>query len=113
MPNIEHVDLYAGEDRTLTLNARDSSNAAVSLASKTITFRVGRRPKWPYIDSAVFTKTGTATVTASGTYTVPILPADTDGLSGEYVHQTTTEDASGNIAVVSTGRFKIRKFIEA
>ncbi len=111
--NVEHVDLYAGEDRTLTLHARDSSNAAVSLASKTITFRVGRRPAFPWMSGAVFTKTGTATVTASGTYTVPILPADTDGLHGEYVHQTTTEDGSGVIAVVSTGRFKIRKFIEA
>lgn len=113
MPNVQHVDLYAGEDRTLTLNARDSSNAAVSLASKTITFRVGRRPAWPELDGAIFTKTGTATVTASGTYTVPILPADTDGLAGEYVHQTITTDGSGNIAVVNTGRFKIRKFIEA
>lgn len=111
--NVEHVDLYAGENRTLTLHARDSSNVPVSLASKTITFRVGRRPSWPWIRDAVFSKTGTATVTASGTYTVPILPADTDCMSGEYVHQTTTEDGSGNIAVVSTGRFKIRKFIEA
>lgn len=111
--NVEHVDLYAGENRTLTLHARDSANAAVSLTGKTITFRVGRRPAFPWMTSAVFSKTGTATVTASGIYSVPILPADTDGLYGDYVHQTTTEDGSGNIAVVSTGRFKIRKFIEA
>jgi hypothetical protein len=111
--NVQHVDLYAGENRTLTLNARDSSNAAVSLAGKTITFRVGQRPAFPWMTNAVFTKTGTATVTASGTYTVPILPADTQYLGGEFEHQTITTDGSGVITVVNTGRFKIRKFIEA
>lgn len=111
--NVEHVELYAEDDRTLTLHARDSSNAAVSLAGKTLTFRVGKRPNFPWMRGAVFTKTGTPTTTASGIYSVPILGSDTSGLYGEYQHQTTTTDGSGNVAVVNTGRFKIRKDIEA
>lgn len=114
MANRQHFEVYAGENRTLTpIYARDSANAAVSLASKTIDFRVGRSPRnidstWP-----IFTKTGTIVSAPAGTFSVAILPADTQYLHGDYEYQAVTTDGSGNLAVVTAGRFRVRPYIEA
>jgi len=111
--NVQHFEVYAGENRTLTpIYARDSANAVVSLASKTIDFRVGRSPRaidstWP-----IFTKTGTMSAPA-GTFSVAIAPADTQYLQGDYEYQAVTTDGSGNLAVVTVGRFRVRPYIEA
>lgn len=106
--NVEHFDVYSGENRTLTLHARDSSNAAVSLTGKTTTVYVGRRPNDPDVESAVFTKTGTTISASAGTFSIAITPSDTSDLGGDYIHQAKTVDSSGNVAVVSTGRFRVR-----
>lgn len=108
MSNLEHFDISAGENVTLTLHARDRNNAAVSLSGKTIAVDVGRPPNAPTQSAASFTKTGTATVTASGHFTISITPSDTDGRSGIYEHEAKTTDGSGNVAVVSRGRLRIR-----
>jgi len=105
--NVQHLEVYSGENRTFTLYARDSSNVPVSLTGKTITWYVGVRPNDPANVSAVFTKTGTITVAASGIFTVSVSAADTGSLEGDYQHQATTTDGSGKVAVVCVGRLRI------
>lgn len=111
--NVEHIDVVAGEDRTVTLRARDSANAAVSLSGKTITGYFGRRPDDPVDNGAVFTKTGTATVTASGVYTLSIAGSDTQYMQGDYFYQVKTVTSSNAVAVVSQGRFRVHPTVVA
>lgn len=113
MSNVVHIDLYSGEDRTVTLAARDSSNAVVDLTSKTVTVYVGMRPNDPTVQTAVFTKSGTIVSASAGTYSIDIDADDTADLEGDYRYQAKTTDASGNVAVVTTGRFRVRRDIEA
>lgn len=107
--NLQHAEVFAGEDRTLTLYARDSSNVPADLTGKTVSWMMGRSPynrdsTWP-----ILTKAGTVTDAANGLFTVPILSADTAWLEGDYQHQAeTTVTASGLKAVVTIGRFRVR-----
>jgi hypothetical protein len=107
--NVLPVDIWAGEDRTLTLAARDSANAPVNLTNKTVTFRVAR----PLSDVAVFEKTGSTISASAGTFSVAIADSDTQNMSGDYRYTAYTTDGSGNIAVVCSGRFRVRQSIGA
>jgi hypothetical protein len=109
--NVQHLDVFAGEDRTPTLYARDPSNNAVSLASKTIAWYVGRSPWNPDCSNAIFSKAGVVVSAPAGTFTVDIDPADTLYLSGDYEHMGKTTDGSGNVAVVVQGRFRVRSVL--
>ena len=113
MPNVQHLDVYAGENRTATLYARDSDNAVVNLTSKTVQWVVGRRPRNIDCDAAVITKTGTVTDASGGAFTVAILPGDTQYLEGDYQHQAETTDGSGLKAIVTVGRFGVHPRIGA
>lgn len=44
--NRQHLEINAGEDRVLTLSARDARNAPKSLTSHTLSWRVGKGPYW-------------------------------------------------------------------
>ena len=108
MANREHIDVFAGEDRTTTLHARDSSNAVANLTGKTIAWYIGRSPWRPDTSTAIITKTGTTVTASAGTFTVSVAPSDTQYLNGDYEHMAFTTDGSGNVAVVCQGRFRIR-----
>lgn len=108
MSNRQHLDVFAYEDRTPTLYARDPSNNAVSLTGKTIAWYVGRSPLDPDCSKAIFSKTGTVVSASAGTFTVPIVPADTRYMDGDYEHMAKTTDGSGLVAVVCSGRFRVR-----
>jgi len=107
--NVQNFDIHSGENRTLSMAARDSANAVASLTSKTVTWRVSE------LDGVhpIFSKTGSVVSASAGTFTVAITPTDTADLAGDYKHQAITTDGSGNIAVVVTGRLRIRPDIEA
>lgn len=109
--NVQHLEVFAGENRTPTLYARDQNNAAVSLSGKTITWNVGRSPRNLDSDWPIFTKTGVVVSAPAGTFTVAITPADTQYMRGDYEHMALTTDASGNVAVVTMGRFRVRRTI--
>ncbi len=114
MPNSQHLQVYSGEDATLSLYARDSANVPASLTGKTVTWYMGRSPLRPDNSHAILTKTGTTVSASAGAYTVPILAADTVYLSGDYEHMAiTTVDATGLVAVVTQGRFRIRPSLVA
>lgn len=106
--NVQHLDVFAGEDRTPTLSARDSANVAADLTGKTVAWYVGRSPWFPDCSNAIFSKTGTTVSASDGTFTVPVVPADTQYLDGDYEHMAKTTDGSGLVAVVCQGRFRVR-----
>lgn len=107
MANLQHLEVYGYEDRTPTLYARDSANVAANLTSKTVAWYVGRYPLWPDCRNAIFSKTGSVVSASAGTFTVPILAADTQYLEGDFEHMAKTTDGSGNVAVVCRGRFRV------
>lgn len=113
MANRQHIDVYAGENRTTTLEARDASNNVASLSGKTVSVRVGRSPR--NLDSAwpIFTKTGTIVSASAGTFSFALVPDDTEHMRGDYEYVAVTRDGSGNLAVVTAGRFRVRPTIEA
>ncbi len=106
--NRQNLDLFAGEDRTPTLYARDSANNVADLTGKTVAWYVGRPPLRPDCSSAIFSKTGTTLTATDGSFTVPVVPADTQYLDGDYEHMAKTTDGSGLVAVVCQGRFRVR-----
>ena len=110
--NVQHIDVFAGENRTQTLYARDSSNLPVDLTAKTISWSCAAPPNNPANLQPVFTYVGTIVSAAAGSFTIPIAPGDTSGLTpGDYYHQAQTTDGSGNVAIVTVGRFRIRPLI--
>lgn len=104
MPNVQNLDMQAGETRTFTLFARDPDNAVQSLSGLTVSWRVGRAPWDPSSDSPVFTVAGSIVSAAAGSFTVAVANADTIDLEGDFLHQAVT---SSNVVVVS-GRLHIR-----
>jgi hypothetical protein len=109
---VQHIDVYAGENRTQTLYARDSSNLPVDLTGLTISWSCARPPNNPTNLQAIFTYAGAVVSASAGSYSIPIAPGDTSGLTpGDYFHQAQTTDGSGNVAIVTVGRFRIRPLI--
>jgi hypothetical protein len=108
--NKEDFEVWGGEDRTLTLHARDSSNAVYDLTGKTVTWLAGFPPNRPYLRWSAISKTGTVTDAANGVFTVALSAADTEDLYGNYVFQASASDGTNSV-VVSVGRLKIRKEI--
>lgn len=104
MPNIQPLEMRAGETRSFSLAARDASNAVKSLSGLTVSWRVGRAPWDPNSDTPVFTVAGSVVSAAAGTFTVAVANADTIDLSGDFLHQAVTSDG----LVVVEGRLRIR-----
>ena len=105
MANLQNFSLTAGEDKTLSLTARSSSGAILSLTSAGITWRLVNR-----FGVTVLNKTGTVVSASAGTFTVALTDADTAGLpDGTYAHEAlvtisgvTTAAVKGR--VISTGQ---------
>jgi len=110
--NVQHLEVFAGDNRTFTLFARDYSNLPVNLTGLTINWNVGRRPNDPTNWTPLFTKTGTIVSAPAGSFTVAVLPADTTSIFiGDYQHMAQTVDAQGNVTTVCVGRFRVRPAI--
>jgi hypothetical protein len=112
MANRVILEVYQGEDRTLTIEARNNLNAALSLTGATLSWRVGRNPyrldsSWP-----IFTKTGTITDSDDGLFTVSISATDTQYMAGDYIHQGWAT-ISGQNTMVAEGMFRVRPWIES
>lgn len=82
MPTHKRFVLYAGQDKTLSLVARDDDGAILNLTGATLAFRLARNPG----DTSLVSKTGSITVAASGTFTAALTDADTDDLEGDYYY---------------------------
>ena len=113
MPSIKNHTVTAGENATLTMEARDSSNAPLSLSGSSVSWRVGRGPlgldsSWP-----LFTKSATTISAAAGTFSVALSLTDTRYLEGDYTHQAWVTNASAQSYVVATGRLRVKPWIES
>ncbi len=113
MAQDQYLDIYVGENRTLALAARDSSNTPSNLTNKTVTWGIAFPPYSPDDYVPIITKTGTVTDAANGLYTVAILPADTKWMcGGNYTHQAYTTDNTGSISLVTVGTIRLREIIQ-
>lgn len=99
--------MTAGEDRTLTLHARDSVNAVKNLTTCTVAWYVGRSPLRPDNTHAVISKTGAIVSASAGTFSVSLEASDTQYLNGDYEHQGWVTDGSSNATLATQGRFRI------
>lgn len=100
--NIQHVEVFAGEDHVVTLYARDSSNVTQNIAAREIDFLMGRPPN--DIDSrrSIFSKDGTIVDASAGEFSVAIEPDDTKKLrSGDYEYTALATD-TGRLTFVNT-----------
>ncbi len=105
--NIQHLEVSAGEDRTLTVYARDASNNPADLTNKSIALYVGQGPWHPDRTAPLITYVGTATDAPNGVFTVPVLASDTRYRGGDYRYVARTTTSGGNVKTVSQGRFRI------
>jgi len=106
--NVQHVDIVAGDDRTIIFTAKDHTQAVKDLTGGTLTWRVARCLS----DSPEIDKTGTIVSAAAGTFSVALTDTDTEDLCGDYIHQGKVTISGVTTAVVQ-GRFRVRKQIEA
>ncbi len=90
MSQYQILDIYAGENRTLTLYARDPSNNVQDLTGKAVFWRVGKPPRMPSQKGAILAKDGVVTAAPNGVFTVSVEPGDTYLLSGNFVHVALT-----------------------
>jgi hypothetical protein len=93
--NVQHLQVYAGEDRTLTLYARDPSNNPKEITSRLVNWRVGRSPFRLSSRAAIFEKYGTITDADSGVFAVQVARTDTECLRpGDYEHMAVLDDGA-------------------
>lgn len=100
--------MRAGEDRTLSLVARDASGAILDLTGATIAWRLTLNPG----DSSLVAKTGTVVSTSLGTFTVALSASDTSGLFGDYEHQATATIA-GAVTMCARGTIRVEALNQA
>lgn len=101
--NLNNFRLSAGEDKTLSLTARQANGSVLTITGATMAFELLSRRG----GVVLLEKTGTVLVGASGTYTVSLTDSDTaDMASGERwfrvfatVSGTTTKCNEGRILV--------------
>lgn len=105
--NRQHVDMTAGEDRTLTFTAKDGSQDVVNLTGATIVWRVGSRL---FCQDSLLEKTGSIVSASAGTFSVSLDAADTTYLSGDYNHLGLVT-IGGDVQAVVNGRFRVRDSI--
>lgn len=113
MASIKNHTLIAGENATLTMEARDRSNAPLSLSGSSVSWRVGRGPtsldsSWP-----LFTKSAAVVSAAAGTFSVALSLTDTRYMQGDYTHQAWVTNASAQSYVVAEGRLRVKPWIES
>lgn len=111
MATIINPTVFAGEDVTLTLYARNRSNAALSLTGSAITWRVGRGPLNLDSPTAVFSKSGNVTDSENGVFTVSLGISDTQYMEGDYTHEAWVTNASAQVSVVAQGRLRIKPYL--
>lgn len=105
--NRKNVVIYAGDERTLELEARDYQNDVKNLAGLTVTFRAGR----PGYD-ALIEKTCSVTSAPDGEFSVELVAGDTQELRGDYDYQCRAQAGDGSEQIVLTGRFRVLRVVE-
>ena len=102
--NVQNFDIYAGDDRTLSMTARDYDRSVKDITAHTLAFKASRVAG----DPAEITATGTIVSGTAGTFTVALASADTSSLDGDYEYDVVATSGSTDTTVV-TGRLRVNK----
>jgi hypothetical protein len=97
----QDVQLYRGEDVTLTVTMRPLTN----ISGWSVTFTCKRRPA----DAALITKAATVTDPANGVFTIALASADTTSPgvpAGEYLYDIFRTDA-GAMTCLALGKLSV------
>jgi len=82
MPANKHFEIYAGEDRTLSLVARDANGDVLSLSGATLAFRMSKNRG----EGATVSASGSIVSAPAGTFTVALTDSQTDVDAGDYTY---------------------------
>ena len=102
MPANKHFEIYAGEDRTLSLVARDANGDILSLTGATLAFRMSKNAG----DGATVSASGSIVSASGGTYTVALTDSQTDDLEGDY-YFSVLASISGTDTMCSEGVIRV------
>ena len=108
MPANKHFEIYAGEDRTLSLVARDAANDILSLSGATLAFRLSKTAG----ESATVSATGSIVSASAGTFTVALTDSQTDIAAGDYVYHVRAT-ISGTDTLCSRGTIRVQALNQA
>lgn len=108
MPASKNFQIYAGEDRTLSLVARDAAGDILNLTGATLAFRLSTKPG----DGATVSATGSIVSAALGTYTVALTDSDTDIDAGDYTYHVLAT-ISGTDTLCSRGVIRVKALNQA
>ena len=108
MPTTKHFEIYAGEDRTLSLVARDANVDILNLTGATLAFRMTKTPG----DSATVSASGSITSASVGTFTVALTDSQTDVDAGDYTYHVLAT-ISGTDTLCSLGKIRVKALNQA
>lgn len=103
MPASKHFEIHAGEDRTLSLVARDANGDILSLTGATLAFRMSKNAG----DGATVSASGSIVSASGGTYTVALTDSQTDVDSGDYTYHVIAT-ISGTSTLCSRGVIRVK-----
>lgn len=104
----QDIELWAGDTLTLGVTITNEAGAAVNLTGATLRYAIA--PSHNHTTKSVSKTTGsgvTHTDAANGVAQIALLPADTAGLKGVYVHELEVEDSAGKKSTAFVGRVTI------
>jgi len=107
----QNFEMYAGEDKILTVTVTDAAGDVVDLTDASIEWVMKRTAD---DTTALVTKTLADGITcaspATGVFTVTLEAADTEELGGaSYLHEAEVTDAGDNVSTVTRGVVTIKK----
>jgi hypothetical protein len=105
-------EMHQGDTKRLRVSVVDSDGAAVSLvgaqsikwwAAKKVTSTVR------LLEKSVASGSITVLDAAGGVLSIPILPADTAAITGDYYHELEVIDSAGDIGTVLIGTMTVAR----
>jgi hypothetical protein len=96
----QNFSVYSGNNKDITLTIKDEAGNTLPLNGATL--------RWMMTN-------GTTTVTkqypnlSGNSCTIKLVPADTEGLSGNFKHEAELTDSLGNVSTVVTGTVSVIK----
>ena len=108
MPANKHFEIYAGEDRTLSLVARDANGDVLSLSGATLTFRMSKNRG----EGATVSASGSIVSASAGTFTVALTDSQTDVDAGDYTYHVLAT-VSTTVTICSRGTIRVKALNQA
>lgn len=104
--SLQNFAMNAGEDRTLTMTARDNGGAIIDLTGATIQWDVARSAA----GGTLLTKTGSIVSASAGTFSVSLTSGETDSFTGDYWYQAKVT-ISGAVSIGAQGKIRFENLI--